>query len=78
MSQPAAPSAAQSGQVLIASAAIDNSTVGHLRDTYARDLIVEKITEDTPGDRKEKAVYVVNPTGSGDSRVVADLTLVHK
>jgi Domain of unknown function (DUF4384) len=77
VSQPAAPQPAQS-QVLIASAAIDNSTVGRLRDSYARDLIVEKITEDTPGDRKEKAVYVVNPTGSGDSRVVADLTLVHK
>ncbi|HMD72125.1 MAG TPA: DUF4384 domain-containing protein [Bryobacteraceae bacterium] len=78
VSQPAAPRPAATGQVLIASAAIDDSTVGHLRQTYARDLIVEKITEDTPGDRKEKAVYVVNPTGSRDSRVVADLTLVHK
>ena len=67
-----------SGQVLIASAAIDNSTVGRLRNAYARDLIVEKITEDTPGDRKEKAIYVVNPTGSKDSRVVADLLLVHQ
>jgi hypothetical protein len=64
--------------VLIASAAIDNSTVGRLREAYARDLIVEKITEDTPGDRKEKAIYVVNPTGSKDSRVVADLLLVHQ
>jgi hypothetical protein len=52
--------------------------VGQLREAYARDLIVEKITEDTPGDRKEKAVYVVNPTGSDSSRVVADLILVHK
>jgi hypothetical protein len=78
VSQPAEPAPAPSGQVLMASAAIDNSTVGHLREVYARDLIVEKITEDTPGDRKEKAVYVVNPSGSGDSRVVADLTLVHK
>jgi hypothetical protein len=79
VSQPAAPSpAAASGQTLIASAAIDNGMVGRLRDTYARDLIVEKITENTPGDRKEKAVYVVNPSGSRDSRVVADLTLVHK
>jgi hypothetical protein len=78
VSQPTAPSPEPAGQVLMASAAIDNSTVGHLRETYARDLIVEKITEDTPGDRKEKAVYVVNPSGSRDSRVVADLTLVHK
>ena len=78
VSQPAEPSPQPAGQVLMASAAIDNSMVGHLRETYARDLIVEKITEDTPGDRKEKAVYVVNPSGSSDSRVVADLLLVHK
>ena len=80
VSRPAAPTAPGpgSGPVMIASAAIDNSTVGRLRNAYARDLIVEKITEDTPGDRKEKAVYVVNPTGSQTSRVVADLTLVHK
>ena len=64
VSQPATLTPAQSGQVLMASAAIENSMVGHLREAYARDLIVEKIAEDTPGDRKEKAVYVVNPTGS--------------
>ena len=78
VSQPDKPRPEAAGQLLIASAAIDNSMVGHLRETYARDLIVEKITESTPGDRKEKAVYVVNPTGSRDSRVVADLILVHK
>jgi hypothetical protein len=77
-SQPTEPKPSGSGQVLTASAAIDNSMVGRLRTTYARDLIVEKVTEETPGDRKEKAVYVVNPTGSKDSRVVADLTLVHQ
>lgn len=76
-SQPAAPAPAPS-QTLMASAAIDNSTVGRLRMAYARDLIVETITEGSAGPRKEKAVYVVNPTGSQDSRVVADLTLVHK
>jgi len=78
VSQPTAPAPPPSGHVLTASIAIDNSTVGYLRDTYARDLIVEKISEDSPGPRKEKAVYVVNPTGSGTSRVVADLTLVHQ
>lgn len=78
VSQPDAPKPAGPTQTLIASASIDNSMVGQLRETYARDLIVEKITENTPGDRKEKAVYVVNPTGSRDSRVVADLILVHK
>jgi hypothetical protein len=66
----------QSKQLLVAS--IDNSTVGKLRNTYARDLIIEKVDESTPGVKKEKAVYVVNPSGSGDSRVVADLHLVHQ
>jgi hypothetical protein len=65
-----------------AMADIDNATVGRLRDTYTRDLIIEKVDEKTPGDKspekKENAVYVVNPSGSADSRVVADLILVHQ
>jgi hypothetical protein len=32
----------------------------------------------TSGDKKETAVYVVNASGSADSRVVADLHLVHQ
>jgi hypothetical protein len=59
-------------------ATIDDGTVGRLRNTYSRDLIIERVDDNTPGDKKEKAVYVVNPTGSRDSRVVADLELVHK
>jgi len=65
-------------KTLVASLTIDDATVGRLRNTYARDLIIEKVDDDTPGDRKEKAVYVVNPTGSTDSRVVADIELVHQ
>jgi len=65
-----------SKQLIMAS--IDNDTVGRMRRTYARDLIIEKVTPETPGERKETAVYVVNPTGSSSSRVVADLTLVHQ
>ena len=57
---------------------IDDSVVGRLRQTYSRDLIIEKVDPNTPGERKETAVYVVNPTGSTSSRVVADLSLVHK
>jgi hypothetical protein len=68
--------------VEIARANIDDATVGHLRDAYTRDLIIEKVDEKTPGAnpdaRKENAVYVVNPSGSSDSRVVADLNLVHQ
>ena len=59
-------------------ASVDNSAIGRFRNTYSRDLIVEPVTPETPGERKETAVYVVNPTGSADSRVVADLTLEHQ
>ena len=66
----------------IASARIDNATVGRLRDSYTRDLIIEKVDDKTPADKagskKEKAIYVVNPSGSSDSRVVADIQLVHQ
>jgi hypothetical protein len=66
-----------------ASADIPDSAVGHLRDTYTRDLVIEKVDEKTPEDKsaankKENAVYVVNPSGSSDSRVVAEVKLVHQ
>jgi len=64
--------------LVLANPKIDDATVGFLRTAYARDLIIEKVTDATPGEKKETAVYVVNPTGSSDSRVVADLQLVHK
>jgi hypothetical protein len=60
-------------------APVDDAVVGHLRNqVYARDLVFEKVDDSTPGDKKEKAVYVVNPTGSPDSRLVADVTLKHQ
>ena len=49
-----------------------------MRNAYGRDLIIEKVDPSTPGDKKETAVYVVNPTGSADSHLVADLHLVHQ
>jgi hypothetical protein len=67
-----------SSKELIMAANISNSAVDRLRTAYARDLIIEKVDPNTPGDKKETAVYVVNPTGSADSRVVADLHLVHQ
>ena len=48
-----------------------------MRDVYARDLIIEK-GDAEPGDQQDKSVYVVNPRGSADSRVVADIQLIHK
>jgi hypothetical protein len=69
--------------VMTAGVDIPDSAVGQLRDTYTRDLIIEKVDEKTPEDKssankKENAVYVVNPSGSSDSRVVADLKLEHQ
>ncbi|HUI76402.1 MAG TPA: DUF4384 domain-containing protein [Bryobacteraceae bacterium] len=68
----------QKAPLLMASAKIDDMTVGRLRNTYSRDLVIETVDENTPGARKEEAIYVVNPTGSADSRVVADIKLVHQ
>jgi hypothetical protein len=77
---PAAPPDApvQSSKELILASNISNTAVDRMRAVYARDLIIEKVDPNTPGDKKETAVYVVNPTGSADSRVVADLHLVHQ
>jgi hypothetical protein len=59
-------------------ASIDDMTVGRLHQTYARDLIIEKVGDEPHAETQEKAVYVVNPSGSADSAVVADLHLVHR
>jgi hypothetical protein len=75
----AAPEApVQSSKELIQSVNISNTTIDRMRTAYSRDLIIEKVDPNTPGDQKETAVYVVNPTGSADSRVVADIHLVHQ
>jgi hypothetical protein len=84
--KPAAPNGAEpvQGKTLYAFAdtRIDDRTVGMLRTTYSRDLVIEKVDESTvssgPAQKKETAVYVVNPSGSRDSRLVADLELVHR
>jgi hypothetical protein len=64
-------------KVLMASAAFGDDVIGKLRTAYARDLIVEKVDDEQTA-KKEKAVYAVNPTGSAESRVVADVTLKHE
>jgi hypothetical protein len=73
---PEAPSRLDRNMVMAVN--IANPMVDRLRNAYSRDLIVEKVDTNTPGDRKETAMYVVNPTGGADSRVVADLRLVHQ
>jgi hypothetical protein len=67
-----------SSKELIMAVNIPNTTVDRMREAYGRDLIIERVDPGTGGDKKETAVYVVNPTGSADSRVVADLHLVHQ
>jgi hypothetical protein len=73
-----APAEAQKPKMLMASAAFSDDIVGKLRNAYARDLIVEKVDDEQAGPKKETAVYAVNPSGSADSRVVADVTLKHE
>jgi hypothetical protein len=69
--------------VMMASVSIDDSVMGRLRAS-TRDLIVEHVDTSTPadstpgGDRKETAVYVVNRAGSPNSRLLAELHLVHQ
>jgi Domain of unknown function (DUF4384) len=78
-----APQKPSRKSVISASAIIPDGAVEQLRDTYTRDLVIEKVDDQTPQDKSpanknEYAVYVINPSGSADSRVVADLKLVHQ
>lgn len=58
---------------------IDDGLVNRLRnEVYARDLVFEKVDESTPGDKKEKAAYVVNSNAAPDARLVVDLILKHE
>jgi hypothetical protein len=63
---------------LIMAATIGDPVISQLR-SYSRDLIIETVnTPSAEGAKHDTAVYVVNPTGSPDSRVVADVKLVHQ
>jgi hypothetical protein len=69
---------------LMASAtAIDDSQIEKMRAAYSRDLIIEKDDQEQggqqpDGQKSDHSVYVGNPKGSPDSRVVADIPLTHK
>ena len=71
-------SAPRGDKNLIMAANIGDPVVDHLRTGYARDLIIETVNTTAPGEKRDTAVYVVNPTGSPESRVVADIKLVHQ
>ncbi len=75
-----APSSRQPAPTMLASAApLRDSLIGQFRNLYSRDLIIEKVEDEDPGKSPgDKGVYVVNPKGSADSRVVADIELTHQ
>jgi hypothetical protein len=76
------PPRPDNSKILLAQANIQDTMIDRLRTVYSRDLIIEKVDETkTPppsAPAKEKAVYVVNPSHSTESRVVADISLIHK
>jgi hypothetical protein len=78
LGNPASDKPLEKPKLLMASAALSDDMIGKLRNAYARDLIVEKVDDEQAGPKNEKAVYAVNPSGSADSRVVADVTLKHQ
>lgn len=76
---PTAAPEAPPKRMFAANSSVDDSTIGKLRNQFAaRDLVFETVDENTPGEKKEKAVYVVNPTAKPDSRLVVDLKLQHQ
>jgi hypothetical protein len=75
-SRPQDEPAADAPKQIVADARISDETVQKLHTLYSRDLIVEKVTPSA--EVKETAVYVANPSGRADSRLITDLHLVHK
>lgn len=58
---------------------IEDPFVNRLRSQLiSRDLVFEKVDDETTGDRKEKAMYVATPDRTVNARVVIDLTLKHQ
>jgi len=78
---PPEPAPQAKSSIIEARLNIPDDKISQMRQLYARDLIIEEVKPETTGDkeeRKEYAVYVVNPTGSPTSRLVADLSLEHQ
>jgi hypothetical protein len=58
---------------------ITDDVVNRIRGrVLSRDLVFEKVDEQTPGEQKETAVYVVNHKLAADSQLVVDLSLKHQ
>ena len=82
LAKPPAQKAKEPARPLLAQANIQDDVISRLRTVYARDLIIEKVDENTAAPpaapAKEKAIYVVNPSRDPDARVVADVGLIHQ
>jgi len=57
---------------------IGDDVVNHLRNAYARDLIIEKVDDTAAGPGNEAAIYAVSASAESDSRVVVDINLTHR
>lgn len=79
---PAAPVAGPAPTLMAGNLSVSDPLVNRLRTSYTRDLVLEEVG-DAPAAAEEKtggerAVYVVNRNISADSRVVADIKLIHE
>jgi hypothetical protein len=62
-----------------APAPVQDSIIEKLRGKMlSRDLVFEKVDDKTPGETKEKAMYVATQNQSADARLVVDLALKHQ
>lgn len=73
-----APEKPATPMLLASLSPVEDGVVDRFRRTYSRDLMIEEIKDEEAAPKAEKAVYVVNPTGRADSRVVADILLIHQ
>ena len=77
---PAAP-AAPAPTLMAGNLSVSDPLVNRLRTSYTRDLVLEEVGQAPAAEEKasgERAVYVVNRTNGPDSRVVADIKLIHE
>lgn len=83
------PKAGQVSKPLVASnLQVEDNLVKKMRQTYSRDLLIEKVDDAAPAaqapkvvagaPKSEKAYYVVNPANTPEARVVADIPLRHQ
>ncbi len=85
MASAASPRPKSQERVMEAMNRLGDGDINHLTNVYARDLIVEKASSSDPQstsasepDPKAVSMYVVNPSGSADSHVVANITFKHE